>query len=265
MITILSDILERPIKDGSTLNGRYKILQFIAKGSYGMAYKAIDLKSDHLVVVKQFRKRKKKARKGLLERETRMLNALDHPAIPKCVDVFEKGEQSFLIMELVEGQNVEELIFYKGKRFNEKESILIFLEVLRIIQYIHEKGIIHRDLRLPNILISDKQVSIIDFGLAVFLNEKDPIPYDSMPLEKRLYREIAYSSDFYALGHFVLFLLYSDYQASSLKNQSWEEELAIGEESKRIIRKLLKLDPCYEHVDQIIDDVSKLINETCSI
>jgi serine/threonine protein kinase, bacterial len=260
MFTFLTDILERPIKDGYTLKGRYQIIQFIAKGSYGLAYRAIDLTSHQTVVVKQFRKRKRKVRKGLLEREARMLKALNHQAIPKCVDVFDDEERSFLVMEFVEGQNVEELIFYNDRKFNEKESFSIVLEVLKIIQYFHGKGIIHRDLRLPNILLKHNQVSIIDFGLAVFIDEKEPIPYESMPIEKRLYREISYSSDFYAIGHFVLFLLYTDYQATTLKNLSWEEELNLTAESIRILRKLLKLDSCYEHVGEIIIDVKKLLD-----
>jgi serine/threonine protein kinase, bacterial len=260
MFTFLTDILERPIRAGFTLKGRYQIIQFIAKGSYGLAYRAIDLTSNQTVVVKQFRKRKRKARKGLLKREARMLKALDHQAIPKCVDIFDLEERSFLVMDFVEGQNVEELIFYNGRKFTEQESFLIVLEVLKIMQYFHDKGIIHRDLRLPNILLKHNQVSIIDFGLAVFIDDKDPIPYESMPIEKRLYREISYTSDFYAIGHFVLFLLYSNYQATSWKDQSWEEELNITVESKRIIRKLLKLDSCYENVGEIIIDVKKLVD-----
>jgi serine/threonine protein kinase, bacterial len=259
MFTYLTDILERPLKVGYILKARYKIIQFIAKGSYGIVYRAIDLISDQMVVVKQFRKRKRNARKGLLEREARMLKALDHPAIPKCLDLFEEDEKSFLVMEFFEGQNLEELIFYHDKKYNERDSFQIVLDVLKIMQYFHGKGIIHRDLRLPNILIRNNQVLIIDFGLAVFCDDKDPIPYESMPLEKRLYREISFASDFYALGHFLLFLLYSDYQASSFKNRSWEEELVLGKDSKRIIRKLLKLDTCYEHVSEIIMDVEKVL------
>jgi serine/threonine protein kinase, bacterial len=259
MFTFLTDILERPIKSGYTLKGCYKIVHFIAKGSYGMVYRAIDLRSNQMVVVKQFRKRKRKGRKGLLEREAKMLMALDHPGIPKCLDVFEEAEQSFLVMEFIEGHNVEDLIFYQGKRYNERESFRIVMDVLTIIHYFHGKGVIHRDLRLPNILMKNNQVFIIDFGLAVFCDEKELIRTESMPIEKRLYREISFTSDFYALGHFALFLLYSDYQISSLRDKSWEEELNIGSESKRIIRKLLKLDPCYEHVSEIIFDVEKVI------
>jgi serine/threonine protein kinase, bacterial len=259
MITYLTDILERPMIAGHILIDRYKIVHFIAKGSYGIAYRAIDLLSGQIVLVKQLRKRKRKVRKGLLEREARMLKSLDHPAFPKCLGVFEDGKQSFLVMEFIEGQNLEELIFYQGQRFNERDSFRIVLDVLKLIHYFHEKGIIHRDLRLPNILINDNQVYIIDFGLAVFREEKDRITSESMPLEKRLYREITFASDFYALGHFALFLLYSDYQISSVKDKSWEEELNLGKDSRRIIRRLLKLDPCYNHVSEIIIDVEKVI------
>jgi serine/threonine protein kinase, bacterial len=259
MITLFSDIFEKPIKNGFILSERYQLNCFIGKGSYGLAYHATDLKTNKKVVVKQLRNRKRKARNGFLEREARMLKTLHHPAIPRWIDLFEENEKSFLVMELVKGKNVEELIFYDNQKFNEKASFQILLDVLKVVKYIHEKGIIHRDLRLPNILFKGNEIFIIDFGLAVFCNETDPNPYESMPLEKRLFREIAFASDFYALGHFVLFLLYSDYQSSSFKNKSWEEELQIGIESKQIIRKLLKLETSYENANDIILDIEKML------
>jgi serine/threonine protein kinase, bacterial len=133
------------------------------------------------------------------------------------------------------------------------------LKVLEVIQYLHHKGIIHRDLRLPNILINANKLFVIDFGLAVFYHDKELDADASMPPEKKLYREIAYTSDFYALGHFVLFLLYSSYQPSSLKNQGWEDELTIGNQGLYIIRRLLKLDNGYENVNEIVADVEKAL------
>lgn len=259
MITFITDLLERPLKDGFILHNRYKIVQFIGKGSYGLAYRATDLLSDYMVVVKQLRKRKSKAGIGFLAREAKMLSSLNHPSIPKMVDLFEADEKSFLVMEFVDGKNMEELIFKEGRIYNEKESFYVFLKVLKVVQYFHEKCIIHRDLRLPNILFDNEKVYIIDFGLAVSCDDKETIPFEKMPLEKRLFREIAFTSDFYALGHFILFLLYSNYQSSTWKEESWEKELGLGNETKVIIRKLLKLDPCYGNVMEIITDVEKVL------
>jgi serine/threonine protein kinase, bacterial len=262
MITLLTDILERPLRSGSFLQKRYKIVQFIAKGSYGMAYRAIDHATNHTVLVKQLRKRKRKGNRNWFEHEAIMLQNLNHPSIPKWIDLFEENEISFLVMEFVEGDNFEELIFYQGHRYNEIESFQILLDVLKIVQYIHENRIIHRDLRLPNIIINHGKISVIDFGLAVFCDEKDPVDLTTLPPEKRLYREISYTSDFFALGHFVLFLLYSSYEDSSFKKKSWEEELELIPAARQIIRKLLNIDLAYGHINEIITDVEKLTSRT---
>ena len=66
-------------------------------------------------------------------------------------------------------------------------------------------------------------------------------------------------SDFYALGHFILFLLYSNFTPSSKQESSWEEELTLTKNTKQIIRKLLKLEPCYKKVDEIILDVDNAL------
>lgn len=265
MIKFVLDLLERPLKNGWVVNNHYQLNRFIGRGSYGLAYEAIDLQHNKTVVVKQLRKRKRKTGKGFLEREAKMLSALNHPAIPKCLDVIHEDGKSFLVMEWVRGKNVEELIFYEGRKYTEVECFQILLKVLEIVQYIHDKGVVHRDLRLPNILLNNGKIFIIDFGLALFCDETDEVYIEAMPPEKRLYREISFASDFYALGHFVLFLLYSNYQSSSRKQGSWEEELKIGYQAKRIIRKLLKLDPCYESVTDIIEDIEELLKKTCSV
>ncbi|WP_442599746.1 serine/threonine protein kinase [Neobacillus sp. D3-1R] len=257
MIDKVLDLFERPLKNGYLLYERYQISHFIGKGSYGLAYQAMDEKTGKTVVVKQLRKRKNRSQKRLLEREAKILNSLNHPAIPELLNLFEEANRYYLIMEYMEGKNVEEIIFYERVKYDEKESFETLLEVLRVIRSLHENGIVHRDLRLPNILIQDKKVSVIDLGLAVWIHEKEPIPLEALPLEKRMYREISFKSDFYALGHFVLFLLYSNYQVHSSKKNSWEEELSIHENSKHIIRRMLKLDSSYENVDEIITDVEK--------
>ena len=77
----------------------------------------------------------------------------------------------------------------------------------------HSEGIIHRDLRIPNILMKENQISIIDFGLAKWKGEDDEraTTYEG---EQALMREVQFRSDFYALGHFSLFLLYAGYESN---------------------------------------------------
>ena len=73
----------------------------------------------------------------------------------------------------------------------------------------HSEGIIHRDLRIPNILMKENQISIIDFGLAKWKGEDDEraTTYEG---EQALMREVQFRSDFYALGHFSLFYYMQD-------------------------------------------------------
>ncbi|MFD2444276.1 serine/threonine protein kinase [Bacillus sp. CGMCC 1.16607] len=257
MFNLFYDLIERPLKEGHILQNRYQIIQFIGKGGYGIAYKAEDQLTGQFVVVKQLRKRKRKSRNGQLEREAKILTIFSHSSIPSFIDFFQEDNKIFLIMEHMNGKNVEDLIFLYGHKYNEENSFRFLLKVLQVVKYLHDNEIIHRDLRLPNILIDDQHISIIDFGLAAWIHEKDLDHLSSMPMEKRLLREVSFQSDFYALGHFVLFLLYSTYETFSKQENSWEEELVIKDGSRRVIRKLLNLETGYENVTEIINDVEK--------
>jgi serine/threonine protein kinase, bacterial len=256
----ITELLEWPFKKGTVIKGRYQVINFIGKGSYGMVYRSLDLKSNKTVLIKQLRNRKKRNRKELLIRETQLLQALNHPAIPQCIDFFQEKKKFFLIMEYINGKNFEDLILHEGQKYDHRESLKILLEVLYVVKYLHEQGIIHRDLRLPNILLKDNQVCVIDFGLAVYENSEQSVSTKSTSLEKELFREMSFKSDFYALGHFLLFLLYSDYEATSKRELSWEEELNLKEDTKKVIRKMLRIESCYEDVDELITDVENVLD-----
>jgi len=132
--------------------------------------------------------------------------------------------------------------------------------VLDVVRYIHASGIVHRDLRIPNIIWRHGTVAIIDFGLACRMGERVDLRDDD-PLEKRLRREPHPRSDFYALGHFTLFLLYSAYEPTSEDEKSWEEELDLSPKARAMLRKMLQLDAPYDHVDELIADVKQLLAE----
>ncbi|MFC0271035.1 protein kinase [Metabacillus herbersteinensis] len=261
MLKTLSEFFERPLKSGFVIENRYQITGFLGKGSYGMTYYAVDKKTSERIVVKQLRKRKYKTSKQDFIKEAETLSTLSHPSIPKCLDFVQWEDKMFLMMELIEGKNFEELILGEGQIYDEKESLHFLLEVLKIVKYLHNHQLIHRDLRLPNILLKKDQLFIIDLGLSEFLNEKKNPTSKEKPgsLEKQLFRDLSVESDFYALGHFILFLLYSKFTPSSKKESSWEEELTLTNDTKQIIRKLLKLEACYENVDEIILNVENAL------
>lgn len=240
--------------------GRYEIIEELGMGSYGIAYKGRDLHTKRFVVVKQARRTKGEDGRRLLQREADLLARLRHPQIPRLYDRFVERGQPHLVMEYIEGETVEDLIFKRGVTYTEQAAFQLLRDVLMVVCHLHTLGIVHRDLRIPNIIWRNGTVFVIDFGLACRIGESVDVRDDD-PVEKRLRREPHPRSDFYALGHFTLFLLYSAYEPISDEEKSWEEELDLSSNARRILRKMLQLDAPYDHVDELIDDVDQLLAE----
>ncbi|ATA59970.1 serine/threonine-protein kinase [Geobacillus stearothermophilus] len=252
--------VDRPHRGGKVLLGRYEIIEELGMGSYGIAYKGRDLHTKRFVVVKQARRTKGEDGRRLLQREADLLARLRHPQIPRLYDRFVERGQPHLVMEYIEGETVEDLIFKRGVTYTEQAAFQLLRDVLMVVCHLHTLGIVHRDLRIPNIIWRNGTVFVIDFGLACRIGESVDVRDDD-PVEKRLRREPHPRSDFYALGHFTLFLLYSAYEPISDEEKSWEEELDLSSNARRILRKMLQLDAPYDHVDELIDDVDQLLAE----
>ena len=175
-----------PIKKGTVLNERYEVLNVIGTGSYGIVYLCKDLKSQENRVVKQLRpsKRRNKKEVKLFESEISVLRSLNHKNMPTFYEAFSTNGYFFYVMSLIEGENLEDLIFYGKKTFNEKESLLILDQLLELVDYLHTKNIYHQDLRIPNILLKNNEPFLIDFGLS-----KQRISVDPSQLSSRFFTE----------------------------------------------------------------------------
>jgi serine/threonine-protein kinase len=253
-------LFERHYKKGTIIRNRYQIMNELGIGSYGITYIAKDLHTKKQVVIKQMRQTKRKTRMDSFQREADILKRLQHPQIPALYETFTERNVPHLVMEYISGDTIESLIFEKGKTYTERESFQLLRDVLTVVEYIHANGIVHRDLRIPNILFRDGKVFIIDFGLARFLHEQIP-HIETYVLEKKLRRQIDVKSDFYALGHFTLFLLYSSYEPVTKEERSWEEELEISDRARYILRKMLQLSSPYNHIRELMSDVDHMLEE----
>lgn len=253
---------DRHYKEGTLIRGRYQIVRELGVGSYGIAYVANDWETGRQVVIKQLRKTRRKMQEKIqsFQREAVILRRLQHPQIPALYETFIERGVPHLVMEYISGETIETLIFDKGKTYTEQESFQLLRDVLDVVEYIHANEIVHRDLRIPNILFRDGNVFIIDFGLARFFHEQIP-HVETYVLEKKLRRKIDVKSDFYALGHFTLFLLYSSYEPTTDEERSWEEELSISEHARFILRKMLQIDEPYHHIRELMKDVDELIRK----
>ena len=145
-------------------------------------------------------------------------------------------ELPFYIMEHVEGDTFEQAIFERHETFSIVDTLTKTEELLDIMIVMHEQGIVHRDLRIPNIILQNDKMTIIDFGLATKID--DSVLIDQIDNPKKAASPV---SDLYALGHFMLFSLYSTYSPTSKKSRSWQEELALPTILQNYIEQLLMI------------------------
>ena len=203
-----------PFKEGTILNERYEVLKVIGTGSYGIVYHCNDLKSQENRVVKQLRPSKRRNRKEvkLFESEISVLRSLTHKNMPAYYEAFSTNGYFFYVMSLIEGENLEDLIFYGKKTFNEKESLQILHQLLELVDYLHNKNIYHQDLRIPNILLGNNEPFLIDFGLSKQRDSVDPFQLPSISFQHKQEDILEMKQqDYYDLGEILLYLLYTTY------------------------------------------------------
>lgn len=152
---------------------RYKIIEKIGEGGMGTVYKAEDLLLKRIVALKILHKKLMDNTKAI-ERfytEARSAAALNHPNIVTVFDVGQMGEDYFITMEFIEGESF--ISFIERKKFlSIPQFIFVATHLFRALDYAHRKGVIHRDIKPHNIMLTkDKQLKIMDFGLAIILSD----------------------------------------------------------------------------------------------
>lgn len=154
--------------------GNYKITNKLGAGGQGTVYKAIDQKLGRTVVVKVLPPELtvKETNLKRFEREARLASSLDHPNICTIFDMDEVGGLHFIAMQYVEGKNVRQLV--NGRPLELESALRIAIQVTDALAVAHARGIIHRDVKSGNVMVTDSgQVKILDFGLAKLLDESE--------------------------------------------------------------------------------------------
>ena len=156
------------LKEGMFIQGRYEIVGKIGAGGMADVYKARDHKLNRFVAVKVLKAefREDKAFITKFRAEAQAAAGLAHPNIVNIYDVGEEKGVYFIVMELVEGITLKEYIAKKG-RLAVREATSIAIQVSQGLEAAHNSGIIHRDVKPQNIIIStDGKVKVTDFGIA---------------------------------------------------------------------------------------------------
>jgi eukaryotic-like serine/threonine-protein kinase len=158
---------------GKTLRN-YRITEKLGMGGQGEVYKATDTKLGRTVVIKVLPPEltAKEANLKRFEREARLASSLDHPNICTIFDLDVVEGVHFIAMQYVEGRNVRQLV--NGRPLELKTTLLIALQVAEALAAAHSRGIVHRDIKSGNVMVTPSgQVKVLDFGLAKLLDEQE--------------------------------------------------------------------------------------------
>ena len=231
----------------------------IGHGAFGKVNLCLHIGSGHLVAMKTFVKKdsKYKETKDKLKNEVEVLSKLHHPFINQILDNFETDTHFFIVMEYVCGDLLS--FIRKRTKLNEQISKIIFKQLIEGLKYIHKKNIIHRDIKLDNILIdTTNTVKICDFGVSrkiekgVKIFERCGTPAYIAP---EIYKKIGYTgfqSDVWSAGITLYYILSGNLPFKGNNIHELENSILYGEykkikdvsfEANDIIDKMLKLDP----------------------
>ncbi len=168
-------LLSSQLPANTILRGRYHIIEQVGKGGMGAVYKARDTAfTTRLVAVKQM------FQSGLapqmltvytdnFKREANLLAGLIHPNLPHIYDYFSEGECWYLVMDYIEGINLQRHIEQAGGRLSVEETLRIGIDLCAVLGYLHsqQQPIVFRDLKPANVMMTQRgNLYLIDFGIA---------------------------------------------------------------------------------------------------
>jgi serine/threonine-protein kinase len=192
------------------LDGRFRIRDLINKGGMASVYEAEDLVTGRVVALKvplsRYQTEPLYVGRFRLEEETGLL--LDHPSLLRLIPA-EKKSRPYIVMERLRGQLLADLL-KGGRRLPATQALSIAIAVAKAVEYMHEKKVLHRDLKPGNIMLcEDGSIRVIDFGLATVEGNPLAAPFgiptalgtpDYMPPEHVRGKTGDARSDVYCLG-----------------------------------------------------------------
>ncbi|WP_285511079.1 serine/threonine protein kinase [Streptomyces sp. NBRC 14336] len=160
------------------MTGRYRLVESIGQGGMGRVWRAADEILDRPVAIKEIRidgldAEDTRTRRERTLREARATARTDHPNVVRVYDVVDEGERLWIVMELVAGRSLERLITESGP-LNPAETARIGLGLVAALRQVHERGVLHRDIKPGNVLVEEqaRRVVLTDFGIAAIQDAK---------------------------------------------------------------------------------------------
>jgi hypothetical protein len=148
---------------GQTIGGRYTVQGAISRGAMGRVYRAQGPEGRE-VAVKRLIDVRQAARFDI---EARLLSGLRHPRVVGVLEHFEDATGHYLVMELVTGEDLGRTLASQGNPGLPLEEVLSFaVQACDALRYVHEQGVVHRDVKPQNLIVGEHGVVLVDFGIA---------------------------------------------------------------------------------------------------
>ena len=239
----------------------YKFGRLIGRGAFGKVNLALHILTGKIVAIKSFNKSKQKNSESInkIYHEINLMKTLRHNSIVRILETIETENYILIIMENISGGNL--LSFVKKRtKLNEKTAHFIFRQLISSIKFIHSKGIIHRDIKLDNILIDlNNTIKICDFGVGKNYKKNEKLK-DQCGTPAYIAPEILQNNDGYYgppvdiwSSGVVLYAMLSGnvpFKANNIKdlhqviiNGNYHYIKDISNDARNLIKKILEVDP----------------------
>jgi tetratricopeptide (TPR) repeat protein/predicted Ser/Thr protein kinase len=258
----------------------YKILEKLGEGGMGVVYKAQDIQLQRPVAMKFLPPHisEHPEEKARFIHEARSASSLNHPNVTTIHGIEESPEGLFIVMEFVEGRTLKQVI--EEETLSIKKVLDIGIQICEGLAIAHEKGIVHRDIKSDNIMLTPRgQVKIMDFGLAKLKGATKITQTGStlgtasyMSPEQAQGEEVDQRSDIFSFGVVLYELLTGhlpfkgEHQAAIIYSVINEEPQPIARYNNRVSAKLEDIvfkalakekEERYQHIDDLLADLRR--------
>jgi MAP/microtubule affinity-regulating kinase len=243
--------------------------RLIGQGAFGKVNIGLNILAGRVVAIKSFNKKELDENGENMKKilyETDLMKKLNHPNITKILEVFEDDDYILISMEYINGGNLFSFV-KKRRKLSEKTAKYLFKQIILGIQHIHSHKIVHRDIKLENILIDlNNNIKICDFGIGKILTYNKQLLYDKCGTPMYMAPEILLSSknhgyegypvDIWSAG-ISLYIMLSGTLPFNLKNNESSSMDESSENNIELQYSIINNEPKY--IEKISDEARDLL------